>query len=87
VVTLELDSPTLPPGKKIGFNIQDRAYLDNLKKNPISIKEGIEYKYVSGRPARSALTAGMILVSELLSGSTTPLSLVFGIFKSLSEPD
>jgi len=43
VVTLELDSATLPPGKKIGFNIQDKSLLETLKKNPVSIKEGIEY--------------------------------------------
>jgi len=49
VLTLELDSPTLPSGKKITVNIQDRALLESLKKNPISIKEGVEYKYVDGR--------------------------------------
>ena len=60
VLALELDSPTLPPGKKISVNIQDKALLDDLKKNPIVIKEGIEYKYVNGKPTWSPLTAGMI---------------------------
>ena len=81
-MALELDSPTLPPGKKISFNLQDRALLDNLKKNPISIKEGVEYKYAKERLARSALTAGVILVSESSSRSTTRLSPAFDTSKS-----
>jgi len=43
VLTLELESPTLPPGKKIVFALQDKALLESLKKNPISIKEGVDY--------------------------------------------
>jgi len=42
-LTLELDSPTLPPGKTIVFNLSDTAKLANTKKNPIVIKEGVEY--------------------------------------------
>ena len=48
VLTLELASSTLPPGKHITFNLKDTAALSNLKKNPILIKEGVEYKYVDG---------------------------------------
>ena len=48
MLTLELDSPTLPPGKKIIFNLADKARLADLQKNPLSIKEGVEYKYVRG---------------------------------------
>ena len=55
VLTLELDSPTLPPGKKIIFNLSDTAKLADTKKNPICIKEGVEYKYVSCRSSRTAL--------------------------------
>lgn len=44
VLTLELASPTLPPGKKLSLDIQDPAQLANVKKNPIIIKEGVEYK-------------------------------------------
>ncbi|EGO27434.1 hypothetical protein SERLADRAFT_460845 [Serpula lacrymans var. lacrymans S7.9] len=43
VLTLELDSPTLPPGKKLIFNLSDTAKLADTKKNPIVIKEGVEY--------------------------------------------
>lgn len=64
VLTLELDSPTLPgafiirspfcididncclAGKKIAFNLSDTAKLADTKKNPIIIKEGVEYKSV-----------------------------------------
>jgi len=44
VLTLELASPTLPPGRKIVVNIQNPAEVAELKKNPIIIKEGVEYK-------------------------------------------
>ncbi|KAF9008912.1 immunoglobulin E-set [Cyathus striatus] len=43
VLTLELASPTLPPGKQIVFNLNDTARLADTKKNPIIIKEGVEY--------------------------------------------
>ncbi|CAA7259551.1 unnamed protein product [Cyclocybe aegerita] len=43
VLTLELDSPTLPQGKKIIFDLKDLNKLADTKKNPISIKEGVEY--------------------------------------------
>ncbi|KAG6903387.1 hypothetical protein C0995_013140 [Termitomyces sp. Mi166 len=44
VLTLELDSPTLPAGKKIVLDLKDTARLAEAKKNPINIKEGVEYK-------------------------------------------
>ncbi|KAH9951855.1 rho GDP-dissociation inhibitor [Amylocystis lapponica] len=43
VVTLELASPTLPAGRKLTLDVQDPAALANVKKNPIVIKEGVEY--------------------------------------------
>jgi Rho GDP-dissociation inhibitor len=43
VLTLELGSPTLPAGKTIVFDLKDLARLADTKKNPISIKEGVEY--------------------------------------------
>jgi len=43
VLTLELDSPTLPPGKKIIFQLSDTAKLADTKHHPIAIKEGVEY--------------------------------------------
>lgn len=50
VLTLELDSPTLPAGKKIVFDLADTAKLADTKKNPIVIKEGVEYKSVATSP-------------------------------------
>jgi hypothetical protein len=44
---MELDSPTLPAGKTIAFNLSDTARLADTKKNPISIKEGVDYKSVT----------------------------------------
>ncbi|KZT37639.1 E set domain-containing protein, partial [Sistotremastrum suecicum HHB10207 ss-3] len=43
VLSLFLVSPSLPAGKKISININDEAALSDLKKNPIHIKEGVEY--------------------------------------------
>ncbi|KAJ7068136.1 immunoglobulin E-set [Mycena amicta] len=43
ILALELDSPTLPPGKKISFNLSDPARLADTKKHPIVIKEDVEY--------------------------------------------
>ncbi|KAF9451617.1 E set domain-containing protein [Macrolepiota fuliginosa MF-IS2] len=43
VLTLELDSPTLPAGKKISLDINNSQELTETKKNPIIIKEGVEY--------------------------------------------
>jgi hypothetical protein len=53
VFTLELDSPTLPPGKKIIFQLSDTAKLADTKHHPIAIKEGVEYKYVSCDPVET----------------------------------
>ncbi|KAJ7781388.1 immunoglobulin E-set [Mycena metata] len=43
VLTLELDSTTLPAGKTISFNLSDTARLADTKKNPIVIKEDVDY--------------------------------------------
>jgi len=43
VLTLELVSSTLPPGKKLDFDLSDTARLADTKKNPIVIKEGVDY--------------------------------------------
>ncbi|KAF6762377.1 rho GDP-dissociation inhibitor [Ephemerocybe angulata] len=42
-LTLELDSPTLPAGKKIVFELSDPVKIAQLKNTPINIKEGVEY--------------------------------------------
>ena len=46
VLTLELTSPTLPPGKTIVLDLTDPTKLDTIKKDPVTIKEGVEYKSV-----------------------------------------
>ena len=46
VLTLELMSPTLPAGKAISFDLSNPARVAELKKTPITIKEGVEYKCV-----------------------------------------
>ncbi|KAG8946815.1 hypothetical protein FRC03_001274 [Tulasnella sp. 419] len=43
VVSLFLTSPTLPEGKTIELNPKDTAMLAGLKKNPVTIKEGVDY--------------------------------------------
>ncbi|KAF9782868.1 immunoglobulin E-set [Thelephora terrestris] len=43
VLTLELHSPTLPPGKKIAIDLQEPGSVEKTKKDPIVIKEGVEY--------------------------------------------
>ncbi|KAG1753896.1 immunoglobulin E-set [Suillus paluster] len=43
VLTLELHSSTLPPGKKLTFDLNNAAMMADIKKNPIIIKEGIIY--------------------------------------------
>jgi hypothetical protein len=44
---LELTSPSLPSGKTIKVDISSPQMLQQLKENPIQVKEGAEYKYVS----------------------------------------
>lgn len=46
MLTLELESPSLPAGKKIVFDLTDPATVARLPKNPVTIKEGVEYQYV-----------------------------------------
>jgi len=44
-LTLELVSSTLPQGKRIAFDLADLHQIEtSTKKNPIIIKEGVEYK-------------------------------------------
>jgi len=43
VLTLELASSTLPPGKELIFDLTNNAQIVELKKIPITIKEGVEY--------------------------------------------
>jgi Rho GDP-dissociation inhibitor len=44
VVALELLSPTLPAGKTISIDLTDPAKVTELRKKPIAIKEGVEFK-------------------------------------------
>ncbi|KAG8709169.1 hypothetical protein FRC08_018496 [Ceratobasidium sp. 394] len=43
VQSLFLTSPTLPPGKTISLDLTNTAFEETYKKNPITIKEGVEY--------------------------------------------
>ncbi|KAF5369752.1 hypothetical protein D9758_001194 [Tetrapyrgos nigripes] len=43
VLTLELMSATMPAGKSIVLDVNNAAQLEDTKKNPIIIKEGVEY--------------------------------------------
>ncbi|PAV20774.1 E set domain-containing [Pyrrhoderma noxium] len=43
VLSMELASPTLPPGKTIALDLQNPTALADAKKVPITIKEGVEY--------------------------------------------
>ncbi|KAJ3517559.1 hypothetical protein NLJ89_g426 [Agrocybe chaxingu] len=67
VLTLELDSPTLPQGKKIIFDLKDLGKLADTKKNPIAIKEGVEYKYCSP-------TYKLLRTSELIFSSSVRIT-------------
>ncbi len=61
MLSLELYSDTLPAGKTLIFDLTNKETLDSLKKNTVTIKEGIEYKYaitiasVRGQTASDAL--------------------------------
>jgi len=43
VLTLELVSPSMPPGNRLHLNLQDPAQVQEFKKNPVTIKEGVDY--------------------------------------------
>ncbi|KAI5116544.1 hypothetical protein M0805_004327 [Coniferiporia weirii] len=43
VLSMELVSPTLPPGKTIVLDLTNHTNVAEAKKNPITIKEGVEY--------------------------------------------
>ena len=44
ILALELASPTLPPGKTLAMNLQDPSAIADMKRNPVTIKEGVEFK-------------------------------------------
>lgn len=50
MLSMELVSDSLPAGKQITLDLQNQVALAEAKKNPITIKEGIEYKYVTLLP-------------------------------------
>ncbi|KAK1236693.1 rho GDP dissociation inhibitor [Marasmius sp. AFHP31] len=43
ILTLELLSSTLPAGKSIVFKLDNKSSYESTKKNPVVIKEGVEY--------------------------------------------
>jgi Rho GDP-dissociation inhibitor len=44
VLALELHSTSLPAGKTLAMDITNPAVIEAAKKNPFTIKEGVEYK-------------------------------------------
>jgi len=58
VLTLQLQSPTLPESKHIVIDVQNQAQLADAKKNPITIKEGVEY-YALITFSVNAITSGV----------------------------
>ena len=55
MLTLELQSPSLPPGQRLAIDLSDPSGLNRWKENPVHINEGAEYKYAP----RSLCSAGV----------------------------
>ena len=50
----------MPPGKTLIMNLQNPAVLADMKKNPVTIKEGIEYKCALSLNCLTALLMGRL---------------------------
>lgn len=59
VLALELTSSKLPSGKDISIDVGDKEALANLKKNPIIIKEGVEYNVRIKFQVNHSIISGM----------------------------
>ncbi|KLO07517.1 rho GDP-dissociation inhibitor [Schizopora paradoxa] len=57
VLTLELESPTL--NRKIVIDVQNPTQLAEAKKNPITIKEGVEYNALITFKVNHGITSGV----------------------------
>ncbi|KAI0053059.1 4-hydroxybenzoate polyprenyl transferase [Auriscalpium vulgare] len=69
VLSLELTSPSLPPGKTIKVDIQNQAQLAELKNKPIQVKEGAEYQvYINFTINHSIVTGARYLQVVKRSG-------------------
>ena len=67
VVSLELAAASMPPGKKLVMHLADPVQTAGLKKNPFTIKEGVEYKCV--RPSLCTPTRRLIVPTACASHS------------------
>jgi len=43
ILSLSLTAPSLPEGKRIEMKVSDPEHMADFKKNPVNIKEGVEY--------------------------------------------
>ncbi|EJD00941.1 E set domain-containing protein [Fomitiporia mediterranea MF3/22] len=59
VLSLELVSPTLPPGKTIVLDVTNPQALADAKKNPITIKEGVEYNVLIRFKVNHSIISGV----------------------------
>ncbi|KAJ7368173.1 rho GDP-dissociation inhibitor [Mycena albidolilacea] len=73
VLTLELHSDTLPAGKHIEFRVDDAARLEEIRKTPIVIKEGIKYNVIIKFKVNHSIISGVRYiqaVSRVVTKST-----------------
>lgn len=54
----------MPASKSLVMNLQDQAQIDAMKKNPITIKEGIEYRCMQFLCLRNIAISPKPLASE-----------------------
>ncbi|KAJ2916474.1 hypothetical protein MD484_g3892, partial [Candolleomyces efflorescens] len=71
VLTLELASQTLPPGKKIVFELGDPEKIAYLKKHPITIKEGVEYNVRITFKVNHSIISGVRYIQAVKRGPVT----------------
>ena len=68
MLTLFLKAPSLN-GREITLDLTNTSALADLKKTPINIKEGVEYKYVNS--SQHGWTARLIAFPQLSSVGIT----------------
>ncbi|KAH8113333.1 E set domain-containing protein, partial [Phellopilus nigrolimitatus] len=59
VLSLELVSPSLPPGKTIVLDLTNPAGIADAKKNPVTIKEGVEYNVLIRFKVNHSIISGV----------------------------
>ncbi|KIL68160.1 hypothetical protein M378DRAFT_191167 [Amanita muscaria Koide BX008] len=88
VLTLELQSSSLPAGKTIKLDVQNNALLADTKKNPIVIKEGVEYNVRITFKVNHSLITGLryIQVVKLAGIKVDKLEQMLGSYSARAEP-